>query len=207
MGWPRRQVIVGAVVVGVVAMHAAIHGMGVASALGWPGGIGAAGAAGATLWFVAGALTLDTAVLLATRSRSWWAVGAAAAVVSQVAVGSAWPDAWAGTVVNAGLLAASVQAFASAGPWGLPADYRRRLDRWHAASDIAPVRAAAASDVPETVSEADLAGLPAPVARYVRRCGVVGRPRVTGFHARISGRIRSGPDQPWMPFAGEQANT
>ncbi|HYN31992.1 MAG TPA: DUF6544 family protein [Ilumatobacteraceae bacterium] len=57
------------------------------------------------------------------------------------------------------------------------------------------------------LTDADLVGLPEPVARYVRRTGSVGRPIVTSFRARIHGRIRAGVDRPWMPFVGEQVNT
>jgi hypothetical protein len=57
------------------------------------------------------------------------------------------------------------------------------------------------------VTEADLAHLPLPVAGYVRAAGAVGRPRVVGFRAAISGRIRAGADAPWMRWTGEQTNT
>ncbi len=57
------------------------------------------------------------------------------------------------------------------------------------------------------LTEGDLGELPDPVARYIRRSGAVGRPRVSNFHARLHGRIRSGADTAWMPFTGEQLNT
>ena len=41
----------------------------------------------------------------------------------------------------------------------------------------------------------------------VRAAGSLGRPRVVGFRAAISGRIRAGTDAPWMPWTGEQTNT
>ncbi|WP_298455096.1 hypothetical protein [uncultured Cellulomonas sp.] len=99
-------------VVGLLSGHAAVHGLSVGSRLGWSGAApaGAADAAGAVLWFVAGLMVLDTAVLVAVRSRHWWALGGAAALVSQVAVVSAWPDAWTGTVVNAAVLSACLHA-------------------------------------------------------------------------------------------------
>ena len=55
--------------------------------------------------------------------------------------------------------------------------------------------------------EHDLVRLPGPVAEYLRRSGAVGRPRVRNFRAQIHGRIRGGPDKPWMSFTGEQVNT
>lgn len=57
------------------------------------------------------------------------------------------------------------------------------------------------------LTENDLDALPEPVARYIRRSGAVGQRRVSNFHARIHGRIRSAADAGWMPFTGEQLNT
>ena len=48
------------------------------------------------------------------------------------------------------------------------------------------------------VTEADLAHLPAPVARYLRRAGVVGRPRVHNFVVEMDADLNRGPGQPWM---------
>jgi hypothetical protein len=58
----------------------------------------------------------------------------------------------------------------------------------------------------QPVTEADLAHLPALVQRFLRLSGVVGQPRVQSVRARMHGRIRSGPDAPWMPFTAEQYN-
>jgi hypothetical protein len=58
--------------------------------------------------------------------------------------------------------------------------------------------------VPAVVREADLEGLPPPVARYLRAIGAVGRPRVVAYQLRFSGRIRSDPGSPWMPFTADQ---
>jgi len=56
------------------------------------------------------------------------------------------------------------------------------------------------------VDEHDLDALPEPVARFLRAAGAVGGPRVVNFRASIHGRIRSGPESPWMSFRGEQFN-
>ena len=57
------------------------------------------------------------------------------------------------------------------------------------------------------VTECHLDALPAPVARYVRSSGAVGLPTISNFRASIHGRIRSGPNDRWMVFTGEQVNT
>ncbi len=81
------------------------------------------------------------------------------------------------------------------GPSSFRAQFRRRARQELAARD--PV---------EVVTDDDLAHLPDPVATFLRATGAVGSPRISNFHTTVSGRIRGGSDQPWMPFAGEQAN-
>ena len=82
------------------------------------------------------------------------------------------------------------------GPHSDRSEYTRR-----AVAELSPGRST------RTVTEADLIGLPGPVARYVRRSGAVGRPEISNFHAHMHGRIRSGAGASWMKFTGEQVNT
>ena len=56
------------------------------------------------------------------------------------------------------------------------------------------------------VTEAELAGLPAPVAGYLRYANVVGKPRVTSLVAHFHGQIRAKPDGDWLDFRAEQHN-
>jgi hypothetical protein len=57
------------------------------------------------------------------------------------------------------------------------------------------------------VTEADLAALPEPARRWLRRAGVVGRPRDLTLDARWRGRFRLRPRARWMPFEAWQHNT
>jgi hypothetical protein len=184
--------------IAVVAIHGLIHLMGAAKGLGLadvdqlsepvsaPMGL---------LWLVAAVGVLATAVMVMLRSRWWWFASAAAAVVSQTVILTSWDDAKAGTVVNVVMLLAAGYGYAAEGPPSLRAEYRRRVA---AALGHSPAGA--------TLTDLDLLTLPASAAEYVRRSGAVGRPRVTGFRATLSGRIRSGPERPWMAFTGEQVN-
>jgi hypothetical protein len=54
------------------------------------------------------------------------------------------------------------------------------------------------------VTEADLAPLPEPAQRWMRRSGVVGRPRDWSFRVRTTGRFRLRPGRGWMPFEAWQ---
>lgn len=82
------------------------------------------------------------------------------------------------------------------GPCSQTARYRRAVAELPIAQD--PV---------QILTEEHVAVLPAQVATYLRRAGAVGCPVAHGFRARLTGRIRNGPDQPWMPFVAEQVNS
>jgi hypothetical protein len=188
----------------IVLIHGLIHLMGVAKGFGWSDvsqltepistSMGVA-------WLIAGVAVLAAGVMLLAGVRGWWVVGAGAAIVSQGLIVTSWTDAKAGTAANVLLLIAAVYGFRAHGPTSFRSRFRRLADE--------TVGAAQPSFGPGTaaVTEDDLEHLPAPVAEYVRAVGAVGRPRVIGFHADISGRIRSGADQSWMPWIGQQVNT
>lgn len=57
---------------------------------------------------------------------------------------------------------------------------------------------------PRPVTEADLAPLPEPAQRWMRRSGLVGRPRDWSFRVRTTGRFRLCPERGWMPFEAWQ---
>lgn len=189
---------VAAIVVVIVVVHGSVHLLGVVEGFGWadvealdePISTG-----WAVVWLVAAVLMVSAGVRLALGHRTWWHVGAVAVVVSQVAIVSSWADARIGTIANVVVLLAVVHGRCCEGPGSLRASYRRLVDDHAWTPDPAPV-----------VTEADLVRLPVVVAHYVRNSGAVGRERVTGFRARLHGRIRSGPDAAWMPFTAQQVN-
>lgn len=188
------------VVIAVIVVHGLIHLLGAAKGLGWAEVDQLSrpiGTATGVAWLAAAASVVSSGLLLAGRVRWWWAVGAVALVVSQAVIVTSWSDAAAGTVANVVLLAAVVHGVASQGPASSRAEYRRQVTS----------TLASAPPPGMVVTEADLDGLPEPVAAHLRRCGAVGRPRVSSVRARIHGRIRAGGDEPWMHFAGEQVNT
>lgn len=179
-------------------LHGIIHFPGAAKGFGWakfdqlkePITRGAA-----VVWLASGVLMLTSALLILVAPRWWWVVGSVAIVVSQAVIFTSWSDAKFGTVANIGLLLATVYSAASEGPGSFRAEYRRGV-----------AQALSLPRVSAIVTQADLVGLPAPVAAYVRASGAVGRPRVNNFRARIHGAIRGGPAEKWMPFTGEQFN-
>lgn len=182
----------------VLVVHGLIHVMGFAKAfrlaelpqLTTPIGRGMG-----LVWLVAGLATLTAAAMLVLAPRWWWVLGAAALVLSQIAIVASWDDARFGTFANALLLVGAVYGVFSQGPTSLRAEYAARV-----ATELAR---------PATeglVTEADLARLPEPVARYVRVTGSVGQPRVSNFRATMRGRIRASASAAWMEFTSEQLN-
>ncbi|MDH3225394.1 MAG: hypothetical protein OEO23_16860, partial [Gemmatimonadota bacterium] len=150
-------------------VHGLIHFMGVAKSFGFaelPQLTQPISTRMGLAWLMAGLALLSAAALLVAAPRIWWVVGVPAAVLSQLVVFSAWSDAQFATVANVVVLAAALYGFASQGPVSLRAEYTRTLAR-----HLGPP----ASE--SLISEADLARLPDPVRRYVRKAGAVGQPR------------------------------
>lgn len=147
------------------------------------------------VWLVATLLMLATGASIWLLPRWWWVIGAIAVVVSQTAIMGSWQDAKFGTLANVIVLTGVVFGFLAWGPSSLRAQYEADVDRGLAR--VTPT---------SIVVDADLAHLPAPVARYLRVSGVVGHPRVVSMRARMHGRIRAGANDAWMPFEAEQHN-
>ncbi|MEP6562209.1 MAG: DUF6544 family protein [Nakamurella sp.] len=186
------------VVAALFVLHGLIHLFGFAKAFGYadlpPLGHSISEPIG-VLWLTAALLCLASAVALFLAPRWWWAVGALAVLTSQAVIVTAWSDAMVGTVANLLLLIAVLYGFASRGPLSLRAEFEH---------DLKQLWPPATSSSGGPISENDLAGLPQPVRKYLRRAGVVGRPPVTDFRATWTGRMRSDPDSAWMTFTAEQ---
>jgi hypothetical protein len=185
-------------VAAIVVVHGSIHVLGVVEGFGWADVEALSepiGSGWAVVWLVAAVLMVSAGVRLALGHPMWWHVGAVAIAVSQVAIVSSWTDARVGTVANLVVLLAVLHGLRCEGSASLRASYRRLVADHAWTPDPAPV-----------VTESDLVRLPVVVAHYLRNCGAVGRERVTGFRARLHGRIRSGPDAAWMSFTAEQVN-
>lgn len=179
----------------VVVAHGIVHLLGATAGPGTDATVRVMPGAG-LVWLAAAVLVVASGVGLLAGRRMWWALGVPAVVLSQVLIVTSWQDAWAGSVANLLLLVAVVHGWYAEGPGSARARFRRGT-----------AAALAAPPTTELLTDADLAHLPEPVARYARRSGAVGLPKVTRFTAQIHGRIRAGHDQPWMPFTGEQVNT
>lgn len=66
------------------------------------------------------------------------------------------------------------------------------------------IRGLARTEAAELVTEQDLEGLPTLLQTYLRRVGVIGRPRVRSFRTKFSGTMRRSHAAGWMPIQAEQ---
>ncbi len=149
-----------------------------------------------SFWLLAAVGFVAAAALLLVTPGRWWIAAAPALLVSQVLVFGAWSDAKFGSLPNLIALLPVIVSIAAASPNGFRSVYEREsVRRLEGLPPSAPI-----------VTEADLAPLPAPLQTFLRKVGVVGRPRVLGFRARFHGRLRNGLDAPWMSFTSEQHN-
>lgn len=184
--------------VGAIVVHGLIHFPGVAKAFGLadlPQLTQPISRASGFLWLAAGLGMLAAGGMFGLSSKYWWAVAGAAVVLSQSAIFLSWSDAKFGTLVNIVILLAAIYGFAAQGPWSFSAEYLRDIEARVGSPDGAGV-----------ITEADLTSLPTPVQRYLRFAGVIGTPKVQSFRASWRGRIRGGPQEPWMNFVAEQEN-
>ena len=195
------------VVVALVSVHGGIHLLGAAKGLRWAQVSQLKEPIGSTaglFWLAAAVLVVTAAVLIAVGKPDWWwAVALLAALSSQALIFTAWGDAKAGTAANVVLLLAAVYGFAALGPTSYRAEWNTRTAnalKELSASQGRPGRT-------NVITDEDLMRLPEPVGRYVRAAGAIGSPHVSSFSATLHGRIRSGPNKPWMPFTGRQLNT
>jgi len=182
----------------VLTVHALIHLMGFAKAFAYaalPQLVIPISRPMGLLWLLATLLLWAAVVALWAAPRAFWILGAAGLVISQAVIFASWGDARFGTLANLVVLAAVAYGAFAWGPFGLHAEYLRHVSLAQRGLAAQPATA---------ITEADLAPLPPPVQRYLRFAGVVGQPRVQSFRVRMSGRIRSAADAPWMPFSAEQ---
>lgn len=77
--------------------------------------------------------------------------------------------------------------------------FRRKLD-----GEVAELFGQSAGVRATILDEAEVAGLPEPVQRWLRYSGVLGTERPVTVRLRQQGQFRLGEERPWMPFHAEE---
>jgi hypothetical protein len=179
-----------------VVVHGLVHTMGFVKAFGLARVEGLKQPIGRSfgiLWLAAATAFLAAAVFLFAAPRFFWIAGATAIVLSQTAIFASWSDAKYGSLANLVVVVPVALLLFDLRGSSCRSIYRREAER--RLTESAPT---------VLVTETDLAPLPAPVQTYLRRVGVVGRPHVHDFRARLRGQMRFRPDGRWMEIRAEQ---
>jgi hypothetical protein len=177
-----------------VALLALIHLLGAARASGWTAGHPLHPAIAGAPWLVTALLLLLAAAGVGLRARWWWYPALPAVVLSQALTISAWSDAKLVTLPN---LFIAIPLLLDA------LDTRRSSfsSRFARGRDALLARTTLAASL---VTEADLVPLPPLLRTYLRRLGVVGRPRVRNLRVTFVARMRSSATAPWMRATATQ---
>lgn len=143
------------------------------------------------LWLLACLGFLVAAGQYLRGADSWWIWTLSAVIVSQVLIILYWHDAKAGTLANIIILMVVVLGY---GQWS----FNRMV--YTEADKVIP-------ELPEQrkmVTGEMIQELPAPVQRWLRSSGVVGKELAYNLRLKQTGKMRTAPSQPWMEFKAEQ---
>ncbi len=180
-----------------LALHGLIHLLGPAKAFGWAPVTQlthAISPASGMLWLLAAILLIGAAVTLAVSAPWWWCFALPGVLLSQWLIAQVWSDAKVGTLAN---LVIAVPMLIAA------LDARSGSFRSRFAQDSAALLARPLQVTP-VVTDADLARLPPLMQGYLRRVGVVGRPRVYNMRVVFEAQMRSSSTAPWMSSTATQ---
>jgi hypothetical protein len=147
------------------------------------------------LWLLCALAFIVAGVLFAFKQPSWWWVALPAIVLSQSLMFASWHDAKFGAIANLIILLPIIASLLEALPGSYVNQYKAAAREGLARSVEMPL-----------VTESDLSHLPAPVQKYLRVTGAVGRPKIQNFRAVFTGEFRNGMESPWMDFRSEQYN-
>ena len=153
------------------------------------------GPAQGLLWLAAAGMLVGAGFAGLGGLERWWIPALAGVVLSQALIVGSWEEARWGTVANLLLLLPILLAAVDHRPGSLRSIYRRESAREAAARAGGPV---------EFLREVDLAPVPEPVRRWLRRVGAVGRPVPRSVRVAFRGRIRGAPEDPWMEGVVDQ---
>ena len=149
---------------------------------------------GGTFWLASAIVLLLFASLFLLDSKHVWSVGIAAALFSQILVFIYWKDARFGTIPNVLILAVCIT--------GLGAQLMHSAFTDKVKRDFRENNSALSS----VLTEDRIKHLPLPVQKYLHYTKSVGQPLVKNMMAEISGGMRSGPEDGFMPMHSVQYN-
>lgn len=144
-------------------------------------------------WLMAAIQLLLTAVLYFSESRYWWLSGAVAIVISQILIVWFWKDARFGTIANLIILPAVLAAF-------FTYSFHRETTL-----QVEQMIGRLSTREPMIINDTLLADLPPPVARWIRRSGMVGKPQIDRAQVAQAIQMQMKPGQKdWLSATAMQ---
>lgn len=145
------------------------------------------------LWLTSAALLLGYATLHFMSYKYDWLVGFVAVLLSQLLVLLFWTDAKFGTLPNLLILAVSLISFGTY-------QFRHLIEK-ETAQLISPIM----KPHGKVVTENDLLSLPVPVANWLKRSGMVGKPHIILGKVSQQAEMKMKPGQQnWMQATARQ---
>jgi hypothetical protein len=148
-----------------------------------------------SLWLATCLLFLATATMYALKKDSWWVVGMAALLISQILILMEWESAKFGTIANIIVVLVMIPAI---GSW----QFNNMVN--HELNTFLPTAQPLQKQV---VTEEMLKPLPPIVQKWLRRTNIVGKEVIHVVHLKQQGEMRSKPNGKWMRVVAEQYNT
>jgi hypothetical protein len=147
-------------------------------------------------WLATCIVLVVSAALISLYPRYWGSVMVVGLLLSQWLIVRHFQDAKYGTIANVLLLLPALVNALDLRPGSLRSQYDVAIARITGA----PVATA------DLVTEAELAPLPTPVQRYLRRVEAVGKPHVHSVRAQMTIQLRGNASESWMEGTVEQYN-
>ncbi len=178
----------------ILSLHAFIHFLGFERGFGLVRVAGAAGEvtrSAGVLWLLTGLLLLLMVGLYWSNESIWPIVGIIGLGCSQYLIIRHWEDAKFGTIINILILL-----------WVLPGlgDYWFDQYTQKVRTSLYPTSQSSQG----VITNDDIGHLPLIVQRWLTKSGVVGKSAITQLQLSQSGKMRTNPDKPWMPFTALQ---
>ncbi len=145
------------------------------------------------LWLATALLFVAATILFLLKSISWPFVALVAILISQFLIVSTWHDAKFGTIANVVILLVAIAGWASQ---NFETQYKH---------DVKAGLLRTGSIQTDVVTEADVRSLPLPLQKYLRYCGVIGKPKVNNMKVVFDGQMRD-KGKGWFKFNSVQYN-
>ena len=146
-------------------------------------------------WLVASILIILSTIFYAFNLSIFWLIGIMAIIVSQSLIFSRWRQARFGTIINVIFLVPVTVSCLNFLPGSYSNMYNAEVKKGIERLGNMPI-----------LTEADIQPLPAPVQKYIRYTGSIGKPRAQNFQAVFEGGIRKSLEDSFMDLHVRQCN-